>query len=227
MERTSRLKATILCDYNFSTSTALDDSFQFIDCSDADFDELARDVRAGVISIRHSRIIIAIGNQAALDNFTNVISPVNLIINAIIDRYGCVKVNIWTTSLLPRPGISPAMSTVLRKQNKGLFRAVRALVRRRKYPVQHVASHKWFLKRVKNPEPDGEIITEVDQMYYVRGTIHLNQHGLEHLYLLLAKELGLWNVQYEWLEIPLVLRRSGKKRKVLEEIKEVNREKDN
>ena len=93
--------ATILADFNFSTTTAVDDSFQFIDCSDVNYEALARDIRAGVLEISYKKIIISIGNQAAMDNFTNVVYPVNAIINALIDRYGCLSVQIWVVSVLP------------------------------------------------------------------------------------------------------------------------------
>ena len=105
----------------------------------------------------------------------------------------------------------------MQKLNKSLVKVVRALVQRKKYPLYFVTAHKWFLKRVKY-EAEEDIKVEVDNMFYVPGTVHLNQHGLEHLYLLLAKELGLWNVRYNWLEIPLVIKRKLKGRRVLQDL---------
>ena len=216
----TRHKATILCDFNFSTSTIIDDSFQFVDCTDVDFEQLARDVRAGVLDIQHSKVVIAIGNQAAMDNFTNVVSVTTMLVNALVDRLGCINVQIWVLSVIPRPDAAPEVVNIIRKQNKGLFKSVRALVRRCKYPVEFITAHKWFLKRVQYP--DGDIQVEVDKMYYVRGTQHLNKQGLEHLYLLVAKQVRLWNVQYEWQEMPLVLKRMVKKRRVLHPLQTQN-----
>ena len=207
---------TILSDFNFSTSTAIDDSFQFVDCTDAMFEELAGSIRAGVVPLNHAKIIISISNQAAMDNCTNVVVPVNQLLNSIINRFGCLQVKIWVTSLLPRPGASVDQVKVIQKQNKGLAKSIRALVQRKQYPFQFITIHKWFLKRVKYP--DGKMEVEVDGMYYVPGTIHLNQHGLEHLYLLLAQELQLWEVWYKWSEILIVIRWQGVKRKVLQEL---------
>ena len=210
-----RQPATILCDYNFAMTTAVDDSFQFIDCFQVEFDKLAREIRNGVIEIEHKKVIVAIGNQAALDNFTNVVNPVNLIINALIDRYGCLQVEIWVLSLLPCPGVPQGVTEILQKQNKSIGKAIAALIQRRRFPVQFVPSHKCFLKRVQNG--DGKLQVEVDNMYYYQGTIHLNQHGLEHFYLLLVQELQLWDVKYEWTEMPIVVKR-GLKRKVLQQL---------
>ena len=98
---------TILSDFNFCTSTKMDDSYHFVDCAGADFKELAKNVRAGVIRVQFSKVIIAVGNQAAVDNFTNVVVPVNQLINAMFDRFGCVRIKIWVMSLLPRPGLAP------------------------------------------------------------------------------------------------------------------------
>ena len=189
-----------------------------MDCTDTDLDELTRDIRSGVIHLKYSRMLIALGNQAALDYFTVVVAPVMALVNAIIDRYGCMKVRIWVANMLPRPQATPEMTKVMMKQNRSLKKAVNALVRRRKYPVQHIASHKWFLKRVKNP--DGTLDVEVDQMYYVSGTVHLNRHGLEHYYLLLARAMKLWDVSYEWSGMPVVVRRRAR-RKVLQPLDEL------
>ena len=140
----------------------MDDCFQFVDCQGVDFDEVAKDIRSGVIKVKYSCIVIAIGNMASLDNFTNVVVPAMALVNAIIDRYGCMKVKIWVTNLIPHPDADAPMLQVMRKQNGGLMKSVNALVRRKKYPVNHITSHKWFLKRVKNE--DGTLETEVDQM---------------------------------------------------------------
>ena len=216
-----RVPATILSDFNFSTCTTIDDIFQFIDCESVDFDELAKDIRSGVIEIQHDRILIALGNQAAMDNFTHVVAPIMALINAIIDRYGCMRVKIWVANILPRPGADMNVVKIMIKQNTAIKKAIAGMVRRKKYPVQHIISHKWFLKRVKND--DGTLDLEVDGMYFVKGTIHLNKHGLEHLYLLLAKQMQLWNVQYEWDSVPIVIRRKSK-RKVLQPIQQVEQQ---
>ena len=215
-----REHATILADFNFSTTTAVDDCFQFVDCSDVDFDDLAKDIRAGVVEIMNKKVIIVIGNLAAMDNFTNVIHPVNLMINSLIDRFGCVNVEIWVVNVLPCPAASEDQMQVICKQNRGLAKAVNALIRRKRYSLHHVNSHKWFLKRVKCDE--GKMEIQVDGMFYHSGTVHLNQHGLEHYYLLLVRELKLWQVQYEWSEMPVVKKRVTKKRKVLEDVETVN-----
>ena len=79
--------------------------------------------------------------------------------------------------------------------------------------MQHVTSHKWMLKRILRL--DGTMDVQVDRIYYQTETVHLNQHGLEHMHLLLARELELCNMQYEWSEMPVVKERPNKKRKVL------------
>ena len=216
-QKRSKEHATIPADFNFSTTTTVDNSFQFIDCTNVDYDKLAKDIRSGVIELQNYKIIIAIGNQAAMDNFTNVVYPVNGLVNAIIDRYGCVNVKIWVLNILPRPLVDRQTTETIQKQNKGLAKVVAALIRRKNYLIVHVSTHKWFLKCVK--ESDGDALSvQVDRMYYCAGTIHLNQHGLEHFHLLLVKELQLWDVQYEWSEIPIVLARGIKKRRVLQPI---------
>ena len=192
--------------------TKVDDSFQFVDCADVDFEHLARDIRAGIIEIKYKKIVIALGNTANFDNYTNVVVPVNAFINALIDRYGCLNVEIWIANIIPRPDATSQEVTMIMKQNKGLWKAVRALVRRRKYPVTHIGSHKWFMKRVR--QEDGMFQVCVDRIYCCQGTIHLNQQGLQHLCLLLAKELQLWDVKYQWSEMPIVMGHPNKKRKV-------------
>ena len=139
-----------------------------------------------------------------------MVAPVIALINAVIDRYGCMKIHIWVANLLPRPGASPDMLRIMMKQNKSVKRAIAALVRKKKYPIDHITSHKWFLKRVKNP--DGSLDVEVDNMYFVSGTMHLNKHGLEHFYLLLARVMKLWEVNYEWSGMPVVVHRNSRRR---------------
>ena len=77
--------ATILADYKSFSSVAVDDCFQFVDCSEVNGFQLAKDIRAGIVSMRHSRVVIALGNVAVLDQFTNVASVINAVINAIIE----------------------------------------------------------------------------------------------------------------------------------------------
>ena len=132
----------MLSDFNFTATTAIDDSFQFIDCSEVDFDVLAKDIHAGVLQIQHSKIIIAVGNVATMDNFTNVVHPVMGIINALIERYGCLHTRIWVVNVLPCPGVSEEVTAVVPMQNRGLARAVNALVRKKAYPLMHLRSHK-------------------------------------------------------------------------------------
>ena len=115
--RRSKEHVTILCDFNFTTTTSIDDFFQFIDCMDVEFDGLARDIRASVIELQYNKIIIVIGNVAVMDNFTNVVHPVLSLINAIIDRRGCLHIRIWVMNVLPRPGVDPDVTAVIHKQN--------------------------------------------------------------------------------------------------------------
>ena len=96
----------------------------------------------------------------------------------------------------------------LKRQNTSLFKACRALIRRKQYPVTYYAIHKWFLIRVKNPEQQ-EVRIQVDPIYYSQGSNHLNQQGLAHFHLLLAGFLHLRKVKYEWKEMPLVVKRKG------------------
>ena len=106
----------------------MDDLFQFVDCREVDFDDLARDIRSGVIEIKYPKIVISIGNQAAMDNCTNLVVPTNAIINALVERFGCLNIRIWVANVILRPDASPSVVQVIRKQNKGLWKAVRALV---------------------------------------------------------------------------------------------------
>ena len=83
---------------------------------------------------------------------------------------------------------------LLKVSTKSLFESVRAIVRWKKFPVQFLAAYRWLLKRVKNP--DDSITTEVDRIYYQPGTDNLNDQGLVHFHLLLAKELKLRKINY-------------------------------
>ena len=206
-----RRKATILADYNFSSTAAIDDSFQFINCTGTDGVVLAKDVRAGVVQVEHGRVVIALGNSATLDSFSNVTACVNAVMNALIERFGCLKLNIWVMSLLPRPGAEVQETEYLKRQNKALAKNVRALVRRKNYPIKFITAHKWLLKRVKDPK-DETIVTEVDTMYFEEGTNQLNHSGLAHLHLLLAAELRLRKIKYEWKGIPLVMKKVSKRK---------------
>ena len=156
-------------------------------------------------------------NQGVMDNFTNVVHLVNSVINALIDRFGGLNVHIWVISVLPHPVVEQGVTEIIQKQNKGLAKAVGALVQRKRYPIKFITSHKWFLKKVSYPHLE-TLQVEVDSMYYNVGTKYLNQHGLEHFYLLLAKELRLWKVEYEWNEVPIVKARGSEKRKVLQQL---------
>ena len=129
-----RKQATVLCDYNFTTSTQVDENFQFVDCTDVDFEELARNIRAGILEVEHEYVVIMIGNQACIDNFTNVVHPVTLLINAIFDRFGCVNKHVWVTSLLPRPSVSIEIVDKIRKINKSIVRSVRTIEKHKRYP---------------------------------------------------------------------------------------------
>ena len=196
-------KATILYDYNASISSPADDCFQFIDCSDVNGMQLAKDVRAGVIQLKWKNIVIALGNNAGLDQYTNVTTTVNMLINAIIERKGCVNVQIWILSLIPRIGIDDQQVGVLQMQNRNLFKAVRALVRRKNYPVKYITAHKWFLKREQHE--DGTLHVVPDLIYYYRDfQLNLNEQGLAHLHLLIAKQLKLCRIDYSWEGMPLV-----------------------
>ena len=192
----------------------MDDLFQFVDCTGVDGFSLAKDIRSGVVEIKYGRVAIALGNAARLDHFSNVSTCVTAVINALIERYGCINVKIRVMGLLPRPLAQVEEVECIKSQNKALFKAVRALVRRRNYPVQFVAAHKWFLKRVKNPEDDSTEVA-VDCIYYEEGSNHLSESGLVHFHLLLAQELQLRRIKYEWKGMPVVVKKQ-KKRKVME-----------
>ena len=67
-----RRRATILADYKFYSTAKVDDCFQFVDCGTLGAFDVARDIRAGVIPIENRKVIIALGNSAILDGYTNV-----------------------------------------------------------------------------------------------------------------------------------------------------------
>ena len=94
-------KATMFADFDFTTNTQIDSFFQFINCSEASPEALARDVRSGVIPIHYSRVVIAVGNTAPMDRFTNVCKPINLLINALEERMGCFRLKMWVMGILP------------------------------------------------------------------------------------------------------------------------------
>ena len=211
----ARRKATILADYKFYSLGSADSSFQFVDCEGIGGMKLARDIRAGVIPIKHTSVVVAIGNAVLLDQFCNVPSAVSSILNALIERFGCVDQFITVMGLLPRPLADPDQVEVIKQQNRSLFKLVRSLVRQKSYPIRFIPVHKWFLKRMKNS--DGSLEVEVDTFYYKPDTNILNQHGLVHLHLLLAGELKLRKIDYKWKGMPVVHRGVRRRHSTLEE----------
>ena len=203
-------KATILFDYNASTCTAADDMFDFIDCSEANPKDVARDLRSGITE--NTDVIIAIGNSMVLDNYTNLSGPPLLLAKAIIQRYGCTGVRIYITAMLPRLGLDVFQEQVLKKQNKSLSRAIRAVVRREKFPINFIPAHTWLLKRVEML--DGSMEIRPDLAYYDQDTGNLSGEGLSHLHLLLGGRLNLRKIEYRWEGMPVV-KQKNKKRKVL------------
>ena len=214
-QQTKKRKATILSDYNLCTTTPTDSLFHFVDCSQVSMHKLAKDIRAGIIEIKHTRVVIALGNLAALDSYTNVASPTVAVINALVERYGCTSVKIFVLGVLPRPGIDYDQEQVLKVQNKALGKAVRALIRKKQYPVTYVAAYKWLLRRLVRANDVIDI--QPDPMYFYPGTPHLNSDGLNHMYLLLAKFMQLrMDIQYEWSGMPIV--QAKQKRRVLQDV---------
>ena len=213
--RVVRRKATILADYKFFSTVKVDDCFQFIDCTEVNGFSLARDICAGIVQVQHSRVVIALGNAANLDQFSNVASVVVAIINAIIDRHGCVNKQIWVAGLIPRPTGSLDTVQMMKQQNKSLFKSVRALVCRKNYPVVFLPVYKWLLKRVKHP--DGSFTTEADLIYFEQNSDELNAHRLAHLHLLVAGELDLRRIKYKWKGMPIV-NKQNQSRQVMDRI---------
>ena len=206
-------RATLLCDFNICTSTPSDDFYNFVDCKDADISNVARDLRAGIIKMEN-RVIIALGNSGTLNNFTNLCTPVNKLITSIIERKGCPKVRVFVMGILPRLRLQPDEEQILKKQNKALGKSVSALIRRRQYPVQFVPAYKWLLKRVIWEDQREELVP--DNIYYVQEEGVLSPDGLNHLYLLLAKEVGIFDTQYS--NQMAVVHMYNSKRKVLKDL---------
>ena len=195
-------RASILADYSFYSTSKVDSLFQFIDCSQVSRDrQLAKDIRAGVVAVEHRKVVIALGNNAQLDGFTNVAVFVSTVVHALIDRYGCVNLDMFVLGMLPRPLADAHQVDMLKQQNTALFRVVRSIIHRRQAPVRFVPAYKWFLKRVKHS--DGNIKTKVDTIYFDEGHNSLSQNGQVHLHLLLANLLKL-KINYEWKEMPLL-----------------------
>ena len=127
------------------------------------------------------------------------------IVGALVDRYGSINLDISVLSLLPQPTANMEEKEVLKNQNRSLSRAIRGMVHKRRYPVQLVTAHKWFLKRVKNP--DESIDIEEDGIFFEEGSDAINQNGQIHLHLLLARVLQLRKISYEWSGMPVVNRK--------------------
>ena len=176
--------------------------------------DLARDVRAGVLGTQHSRAVIAIGNCAVMQPFVNVCAPINMLINALVERKGCMRARIFVCGLLPRPGLDDVEKEIMKKCNKGIMKSVNALVRKKQFPAIYVNMPLWFLKRVQFE--DGSMEIQPDTTYYQPGGAALNDVGLNHLFLLLAKRMELDDIDYSWAGVPLVQEVEG--RQVLAEI---------
>ena len=146
--------------------------------------------------MEHGGVVIALGNAAPLNQFSNISAVVTLVINALVERFGCTALQIWVLGLLPHPLDDAHQVELLKGQNKSLFLSVRALVHKRGYPLQFIPAYKWLLKWVKHP--DGTFEVQVDGIYYVEGTNDLNESGQAHLHLLLARELQLRTIKYKW-----------------------------
>ena len=151
--------------------------------------------------------IVALRNSAMLDGFTDIMVTVVGVVNALVERYGCLNMDITVLSLMPRPLASVEQVDIVKKQNVALFKVVHNMVRQKRIPVKYVSSHKWFLKRVKSP--DGSCQIEVDTIYYEEGSDQLNQDGQVHLHLFLANMLRLKRIYYEWTRMPVVKRRES------------------
>ena len=174
-----------------------------MDCTDVNGFNLAKDIRVGIMPILHERVIITLGNTAVLDQYIGISSVVTANVNAILECFGCLHKKIWVIGLLPEPLVDTEQIELLKKQNKSLFKSVRALVHRHDYPVKFIAAHKWLLKRSKI---GSDVKVEADGIYYVDGT---NTYGLAHLHLLLANELQLRKIKYQWQGMPVVVKKAG------------------
>ena len=201
-------KATLLADFNFSTSTRADDFFQFIDCTEVLPHALARDVRSGVITIQHSKVVIAVGNIAPMDKFVNVCTPINLLINALIERIGCFRLKVWVIGILPRPCLDEEQRQIMIQLNRGIKKSVESLARKKDYPIWYLPAQQWLLKRVEDERGNKRMLP--DTSLYQVGTNDLNDVGLKHLYLLLAKELRLRKIRYDWEGPPVMFERAGR-----------------
>ena len=199
---TRRRMATILADYNFSSTARVDNLFHFVDCIDVHGRELARDVRAGVIPIQHRNVVIALGNGAKLDKYTSVARTVVAVINALVERYGCVGLQLVVLAILPRPMATLEETELLKEQNRSLFKVTRSLIRKKQYPIKYVPAYKWFLKRVENPS--GEVNVQPDLIYFEEANNAINHDGQVHMHLLLAQMLKLKKISYEWSGMPLI-----------------------
>ena len=96
--------------------------------------------------MEHKLVVIALGNTAVLNQYTNVATTVSGVINALIERFGCLNVEITVLGILPRPTADSMQVGILKQQNESLYKVVRNLIRRRKYPVKFLPAYKWFLK---------------------------------------------------------------------------------
>ena len=67
-------------------------------------------------------------------------------------------------------------------------------------------AYKWFLKRVKHLQ-DGSVTIEPDMVYYDPVTKMLNDHGQVHLHLLVARQLQLNKIEYQWEGMPAVVKK--------------------
>ena len=119
--------------------------------------------------------------------------------------YICSKIDFKLLQQLPRPTANLEEKEVLKNQNQSLSRAIRGMVCKQRYPVWLVTAHKWFLKRVKNP--DESIDIEEDGIFFEDGSDAINQNGQIHLHLLLAQVLQLQKISYEWSGMPVVNRK--------------------
>ena len=180
----------------------VDNLFQFVDCIGVCGRQLARDIRCGIVPVEYPRIVIALGNTAALDGYTDVTRTVAAVVNAIVERYGALNVEIYVLSVLPRPRAAPEEVDIIKQQNRSLFKMVRGVIHRRQLPIKFVTAHKWFLKWVKHP--DGTVEVEVDTIYFETQSDALSSNGQVHLHLLMAKLMGLKKIQYSWQGMPVV-----------------------
>ena len=93
------------------------------------------------------------------------------------------------------------------KMNKGISKSVIALVRKKNFPVQYLAAQKWLLKRVEHEGGLQHMVPNTSLFQY--GSNHLNDVGLKHLYLLMAKAMQLREIHYEWEGPPVVYEKVG------------------